>query len=79
MRRSRSIMPFTCAADRIMNDQAGALTPAKHRKELTEELDLAKPLIVIDHEPRELNELSRQERIWIFADIPMMDRSFPSP
>ncbi len=22
-RRSRLIMPFTCAADRIMNDQAG--------------------------------------------------------
>ncbi|MBA2214327.1 metallophosphoesterase [Sellimonas intestinalis] len=30
----------------------------KTPKELTEELDLTKPLIVIDHEPRELNELS---------------------
>lgn len=44
-------MPFTCAAGRGIDTR-------KTPKELTEELDLTKPLIVIDHEPRELNELS---------------------
>ena len=45
-------------------------------EQLTSDMDKSKPILVIDHQPGELQELAKQEWMWTFPGIPITDRFF---
>ena len=52
------MIPFICMADQIMSVPDGGIDKRKTPQEIIEGMDVSLPVLVIDHEPRELQELA---------------------